>query len=513
MKEMRKSLVHLAVAGGLIALSSASGVASAADVQRCNGSGTGQALIYPYYTVNNNWTTTFDVINTSDKALAVKVRFHEAKNSRDVLDFVVVMSPYDEWTAWVQQSETGGTQLYTNDKSCTSPLNVNGAEASPIAYTGEFFDGGGVGKGRLREGYVEVLVMGVAEKTSGDFLNPDFDEGTVPYNALHVDGVPRDCAAVDNAFVATADQWIPLTDPLEYFGTTDDSLGGSGDPEARDDFMAPPVGFNPLKGNVAWLHGLTGVGAGSEAIAVCDWSDQNYVTAQQFPWFLEPTFASGDGLWTVTGVEAFDEAVSSTSTFNGWANNPANGAATDWVITFPTKGYHVDRFNGQIQAAVSRYRNGNSAISDTEPAPGLAPFENLFNGGNSTVTTTGNSVITVEYTFFDREEGNVVREADGTTISPAPPPEILIETLKYEANVLQFGGEPVLDSPLASVVDAGADLNAKNGWAKVRFVKALKTGLPVTAFSIKERTRGEVNTAYGQAMNNGYERAILDTME
>ena len=73
--------------------------------------------------------------------------------------------------------------------------------------------------------------------------------------------------------------------------------------------------------------------------------------------------------------------------------------------------------------------------------------------------------------------------------------------------MLQFGDAPVLDSPLARVVHASALLNgANNGWAKVVFVGAGMDGLPVTAFSIKERDRGQSGTAYGQAMDNGYER-------
>ena len=47
----------------------------------------GQALIFPYYTVRGGWMTLFGVTNTSDQIVAVKVRFRESYNSRDVLDF------------------------------------------------------------------------------------------------------------------------------------------------------------------------------------------------------------------------------------------------------------------------------------------------------------------------------------------------------------------------------------------------------------------------------------------
>lgn len=43
----------------------------------------------------------FRIFNNSDNAVAVKVRFREAENSRDVLDFIVVLSPDDAWSGWI----------------------------------------------------------------------------------------------------------------------------------------------------------------------------------------------------------------------------------------------------------------------------------------------------------------------------------------------------------------------------------------------------------------------------
>jgi hypothetical protein len=481
------------------------GVAGAASAVEpiISDTNTGQALIFPYYTVNGGWITTLNVMNTSDKTLAVKVRFREKKNSRDVLDFNIVMSPYDAWTGFVQDSPTGPV-LKTSDKSCTSPLNVDGAAASKIAYTGQFSDTGGDGEQRMRDGYVEMLVMGVADSGAEDVA------GTVPYWAKHINGEPRDCVKVDQAFIATEQNWVPDTDPTDpalYNQSTQvmNKLAGSGNPTARDDFVAPTAADRPLKGNITWLLVGSGAGAGGTAIAVADWSDQNFVTAQQFPWFLEPTFASSDDLWTISGVEAFEEAILATATFNEWASNPATGAATDWAITFPTKAYHVDRFNNQIQAAVSKYRNGLANITAVSPAPGVSPFEYAFGARTNYVEGLGDSPITVQYTVFDREENSEIVETDGTTISPAPPPEVVIETLRFEANVVQFANQSVLGSTSPSVVDAVGLLppgSTPNGWAKVDFAEAI----PVTAFAVKARNQGDPSTAYGQAMDNGYER-------
>jgi hypothetical protein len=527
MKAYLKSRLHrsitAAVLGGLAIGAVPLDVSAQPSISRAN---VGQALIYPYYTVFGGWITTFNVINTSDKTLAVKVRFHEQKNSRDVLDFNIIMSPYDSWTGWVEDS-SNGPLLRTVDNTCTSPLSVDGVNASDFAYTGSFDDTGGAGLNRMRAGYVEVLLMGEAPAGAEDCgptqalagtcsITPAADSAYVPYYAKHdSDGEPRDCAIVDDAFIATAPIWTPDTDPVTYTGTTSDSLAGSGDPVARVDFIAPTG--NWLKGNVGWLNAATGYGAGSEAIAVEDWATDNYVTAQQFPWFLEPTFASEDGLWTVTGVTTFEAPSSATATFNEWADNPVNGARSDWVVTFPTKAFHADMFNDQIQAAVSKYRNGLNDVVDcandadrttcslagTAPIP-VAPFAYLFGQEGLNDDGTSDSKITVTWNIFDREEGTVEFETDGTTISPAPPPEIEIETLKYEANVVQFASDSVLGNPFATVLNAGSAVGSGSGWAKLTFIEegtSNPVALPVAAFAVRAIER----SMDGQAYDSGYE--------
>jgi len=492
-----RSSVSLAVAAALVCTAGASSVATAQTTPAISDTGLGQALIAPYYTVNGNWQTNFNLMNTSDRTVAVKVRFREHKNSRDVLDFTVIMSPWDAWTAFLQDTPAG-PMLRTNDQTCTSPTVIDQVLMSSEAYTPPYDDNGGSGVGRMRSGYVEFLVMGVA---------PD-ETLPVPENAKHVDGIPVDCDAVDAAFIATEAFWAEGTDPLDpiYNANPDgilNPLAGSGNPTARDSFADPATAcaevapaaqvqcLNPLKGNVTWLNVGTGTGAGGDMVAVSDWLTENQVTAQQFPWFLEPTLASSGGLWTVAGVVDFETSINAAATLNEWANNPDNGAATEMVLTFPTKAYHVDRFNDQIQAAVSQYRNGLVAITDALPAPGVPPFEEVFDG---------ESTITVSYDVYDREEGAASFQV-GTTVSPAPP--VPLDKIRFEANVISFGDVSLLDSPTASSIDAGALVGSPNGWVQVNFGA---DPLPVVGFVVKGRTLLEASSSYGQAMENGYVR-------
>src|SRR5213078_4834243 len=97
----RKSL-YAALAGV-----GALGVTGAAQAVNVNPDGLGQALIYSYYTTNGfgvggttaPYNSLLSVVNSTASGKVVKVRFLEGKNSREVLDFNLWLSPRDVWTA------------------------------------------------------------------------------------------------------------------------------------------------------------------------------------------------------------------------------------------------------------------------------------------------------------------------------------------------------------------------------------------------------------------------------
>src|SRR5437868_14216437 len=119
----RKSLY--AALAGLGAL----GATGAAQAVNVNPDGLGQALIYPYYTTRadaagNTYNSLLSVVNSTSSAKAVKVRFLEGKNSREVLDFNLYLSPRDVWVAGILPAGVaagGGAGVFTPDKSCTTP--------------------------------------------------------------------------------------------------------------------------------------------------------------------------------------------------------------------------------------------------------------------------------------------------------------------------------------------------------------------------------------------------------
>jgi len=97
----RKNLTAAVLAG----LAGAAGIAATAQAVNLNPDGLGQVLVYPYYTANDGNTTILSVVNTTDNAKAVKVRFLEGFNSREVLDFNLYLSHHDVWVAAIAQSD------------------------------------------------------------------------------------------------------------------------------------------------------------------------------------------------------------------------------------------------------------------------------------------------------------------------------------------------------------------------------------------------------------------------
>jgi hypothetical protein len=160
-----------------------------------NADGLGQALIFPYYTVQsdfgNSWNTYLTVVNHSPDAKAVRVRFREGRNARPVASFNLFLSPNDVWTVAVvpaQETSTSPARLLTADVSCTSPATPAqvGVVFSNAAYSGALSDGFGEGLDRTREGFVEIIEM--ATLTGASAAAVKHNSGGVPANCAVVQG-------------------------------------------------------------------------------------------------------------------------------------------------------------------------------------------------------------------------------------------------------------------------------------------------------------------------------------
>src|SRR5205085_2551190 len=143
------------------------GAVGAANAVNLNPDGLGQVLIYPYYTVRaaptpatNAFASLLSVVNSTATTKAVKVRFLEGRNSKEVLDFNLWLSPKDVWTAAIVPFGAGAG-IVTADLSCTTPtVSRNAAAPTPFVNFLLSLDTAGAGLDRTKEGYVEIIEMG-----------------------------------------------------------------------------------------------------------------------------------------------------------------------------------------------------------------------------------------------------------------------------------------------------------------------------------------------------------------
>lgn len=221
----RKNLTAAVLAG----LAGAAGIAGTAQAVNLNPDGLGQVLIYPYYTVRDGNTTLLSVVNTTDSAKAVKVRFKEGYNSREVLDFNMYMSAWDVWTAVLYSGPavsgtTGTPTMRTWDSTCTVPYfygntaddgtGVSGVqEFLPYAYTGKNADGGPTTIDRAAEGHFEIIEMGTLTNESATAKR--LGSADAATHVLQKDGSsqPQNCQQlVDNWSIINSVQGMWIAD-------------------------------------------------------------------------------------------------------------------------------------------------------------------------------------------------------------------------------------------------------------------------------------------------------------
>ncbi|MEW8396448.1 MAG: hypothetical protein AB2707_09825, partial [Candidatus Thiodiazotropha sp.] len=164
---MKKTLVAAAVASCFTSMT-----AQAVNVSQ---DATGQALLYPYYNVNEGNLTFVSVTNTTTVSKAVKVRFREGVGSEDVFDFTLYLSPRDVWVGVISQVGGAVRLAVPEDTSCTVPVtSVLTAASFSSARIDTAYDPDSSGTqtadevlARLSEGHIEIIEMAELPYTGG----------------------------------------------------------------------------------------------------------------------------------------------------------------------------------------------------------------------------------------------------------------------------------------------------------------------------------------------------------
>jgi hypothetical protein len=447
------------------------GIANAAGHMDVAANGLGDLALVPYYTVQDTWGTGVHVINSSDRTQVVKLRFRRGSDSLDALDFNIVLSPYDEWTGFM--NDTDGTIAVTSqDSSCTAPLFEDGRFEMPNIF-----------RSGADEGYIEVIAMG----------SPTTETAPLAINAKHQPGAaPLNCQYVENNFLDA------------YLGSASDIRGihnestSAGEIAAADGTVSIGVtsyedGGDVLK--VSWFirDADSGIEFGNDAVHIAGFSDNAMMSHQEegkfsgnlrgfdFPDldggapFVDSTVPSWiAAAWATPEIGKYEAlrdggVLGVSAVLNDWSNNADLNVGTDWIVTIPGQYLMLDQplywltlgNPGGLDTSTPGGVIGGAVDSEGNPIPclpGVCDFRDL--------------PVRAELDVWDREE-NYADAPPGdrdVVISPslpgAPRPTTL---LRYEVNVIHWG-EEVLDSEYDEVDVSGllALLDpATSGWAKL----------------------------------------------
>ncbi len=454
-------------------------LAAAGSAMHVNPDGLGQVLVFPYYTVNGGNQTLISIANRTARGKAVKLRFLEAMNGREVFDLNLYLAPDDIWSASVfAEADSGAAQLVSPDWSCTIPALYTPTGVPPYsnerqivsftasAYVGANDDGGPDLIERTREGYFEVIEMGEVVDDVERSLNDLSPYGSISGGGVRLYGTPANCARLRAAW-SPGGYWHQIS-------TTD---------------LRPPGGG--LSGYAAIVNALEGTMLAFEPVAIDRFSAIVQHTAPGNP---EPNLAtaisdpvSGDvevrllAYGSVTHetipasrrVDAVSLLLMQTSLYNEFSSTASIGGASEWVVSFPTRKFHVD--DDLVQGAARapfrhRFSSNAQANGATQilppvrrvPVPASAPAQ----AGELVDVRLGNRHAVVVSPTCNGEPA--CPPANGV---PAP---IRLPTLPWASNLISFnqsgeGPSRIFGSRLRLDIDTVAAGVGSEGWMELVF--------------------------------------------
>lgn len=439
MNMFKKTLLSTAVTSVVLASSVASAEQSL--------SSTGQVLMYPFYSTENNANTYMHVVNNTDDQKAVKVRFMEGQGSSVVLEFNVYLGPRDIFPVALATNDFGGTSVITNDSTCTVPQlgtsnppydgtqepMASGAtlRSQPfVPYLFESEESGDIS--RTLMGHLEVIEMGVVSDT--------------------VD--VADCDSLMDLWTTGSGAWAS--------DTSTNVTGPTGGLSGSSIFIVPELAYSlsiPVTAIDGWAKANT-----------------NY---HKSPGNLAPDLDDGVPKASVNGVTvdytsktngsvlAMSALLASQSINNEVQTEDTLAAETDWVVTFPTKSY---------------FTNGTSAS---------APFTTVYDGTEA----NGDSCEPMTLIRRDRESNS----SNGTG-SFVPNGSGVEDTVCGAVNVLSFNSKSALitntNKSIAYSFQAGsATLNTSQKLPKDDNNVEIK-GLPILGFAGTRIVNGPMSYGY-----------------
>jgi len=530
---MKKSILSLSAAVALGGLGYV-GAASAAVVLQVPGvtaptavnvfsnpGGVGHALITPYYTAQGVMSTAFNIANTDLKnGKAVKVRFRGASNSDDVMDFTVFLSPGDVWTADIaRDAATGKARIATTDKSCTLPSQTTPGEWPAVFKTDRLapYYSADLKAMHVNEGYIEVLNMAdIRPRLTHifDAVNPAGIPNPLFANIKHVGGVAP-CS--DAGFASFQDP--SLTTDLKarnagLFAPT----GGLAGSWALFDQSQKAVHSGNLTAITAangwWPDDVTPLAAAA-LVAVSPQLDAPIGFAPG-AWTADPLLTGGTpvinaryldlpdmstpaiaGNAPVVQADALSTQLGRAEIFNEYAFNDGTAAVpmqTDWVVSQPTRRYHVAVDYTLDLLTAHRVWNSNMVnplVNFPTSVQGFVSTNNRYRNVEFMDTGYGRMIcLAPTVRAFDREE-----KPGFPVMSPSN------RSYCGEVFTLQFGGNPsLLGAKLTAASVSAASLPGQTGWMLLSLTNpdlAPSSRLPMVGFSATAMKNTLTGVNYG----------------
>ncbi len=530
--------------------------ASAQAAVSVNTDGLGEVLLYSVYTVEEGNITNINITNTTNQTKAVKVRFLEGQNSHEVLDFNLYLSPFDQWTGAVTAT-ADGAQLITADKSCTLPAIglQTGVPFRDLEYVG---DGGEQSLARTRVGHFEAIEMGVFRDNA-------------PANLVNA-VANKDCNVLDAAF-AKGGFWE--NDPTAGLRAGPSTGGLYGTAEIMNVNESTVISYDALA-----LEGLLLTGANAEDPVTATGGSLHVRPGTIYPNLngnirspiatdvvLNQSPSRTSNMATIDGVnynfpstiQAISAVLAKTDIHNNYVIDEGRASKSNWVVTFPTKRFHVDptmenglgastmlnyaAFIQTQQANVTAATNAlNDALAGTDGAAivaaqnalvivekaladriaeyaelniyNIAPFTEFWNAGQACED--------INLSAWDNDE-RVKTDLDFSPSRPTGP------QLCYETNILTFNDGKVLGGEFVSQnIDLDPTL-FPYGWMNVDFSSHLSVvadeldfhnprdvrivGLPVIGFSAANFRNNEakagINNIYTSSSNHKATKGVV----
>jgi hypothetical protein len=370
--------------------------------------GTGEVLLFPYYTVNAGQATLISLTNTTGKAKYLTANIREGYNSRMVLNLNIILSPYDSWTATLYSGgDNDRATLLTRDGSCTLPIKENAWTPAigsgwqlgldDRAYTGRFEDGGPTDLGRTREGHITIVER--AELA-----------GTLAAAAGQPGG--RNCALLQVVSPAHPDLRPPGGGLYGNFSIVNVAqgtlLGGSA--TAIADFADQPLFWDTA--DLKELLALGSVDADGQAVSAQVFTDGR---------LLDVAYPHIAG--QARAIDATSALLMTEALYGEFERDDDYGSRSEWVITAPTKFMYTDR-----EVLVLPPGSGD---------PALPPFRDIFDSVNE-----GGSCMPFTASGADRE-GRSIRFDPPTALSPPPlAPRYPSHSLCHAVDVVYFDNDP-----------------------------------------------------------------------